>query len=80
MANFVAVPPERLASETLMSLLEEFASRDGTDYGEQEVPLGRKVEALHSQLATGAIKLLYDTESERWDLVDRESAESLLHD
>ncbi len=80
MANFIAVPPDRLASATLMSLLEEFASRDGTDYGEREVPLAQKVESLRSQLAAGVIHLLYDADSEQWDLVDRESAESLLHD
>ena len=74
------MPPERLASETLLSLLEEFASRDGTDYGEQETPLAQKVAALRAQLAAGDIRLLYDADSEQWDLVDRARADDLLHD
>ena len=80
MANFIAVPPDRLASATLVSLLEEFASRDGTDYGEREVPLEQKVRDLRTQLANGEIQLLYDADSEQWDLVDCESARELLHD
>ena len=33
MANFLEIPPSRLEQDTLQALLEEFASRDGTDYG-----------------------------------------------
>ena len=80
MANFVAVPIDRLDVDTLVSLLEEFASRDGTDYGEREVALEQKVAELRSQLAAGDIRLLYDVDSEQWDLVDRFSASELLHD
>ena len=80
MANFVAVPIDRLDVDTLVSLLEEFASRDGTDYGEREVALEQKVAELRSQLAAGDIRLLYDLDSEQWDLVDRLSASELLHD
>ncbi len=80
MANFVAVPVDRVAVDTLLSLLEEFASRDGTDYGETEVPLEQKVAELRSQLAAGDIRLLYDVASEQWDLVDRVSAIELLRD
>ena len=39
MAEFVMVPPQRLQAEVLQALLEEFASRDGTDYGERECTL-----------------------------------------
>ena len=80
MANIVAVPIDRLDVDTLVSLLEEFASRDGTDYGEREVALEQKVADLRTQLATGDIRLLYDVDGEQWDLVDRVSASELVHD
>ena len=80
MAHIVTVPPDRLANETLEALLEEFASRDGTDYGERETPLQQKVDALRSQLATGDLQLLYDADSEQWDLLERAAAHKLLHD
>ena len=80
MANFIAVPVAQLADTTLNALLEEFASRDGTDYGETETPLDRKVAGLRSRLDSGEIQILYDTDSEQWDIVDRESAHRLLQD
>jgi uncharacterized protein YheU (UPF0270 family) len=79
-ANFVAVPIDRLAVDTLLAVLEEFASRDGTDYGEKEVLLEQKVADLRTQLASGDIRLVYDADSEQWDLLDRASATELLRD
>ncbi|MCB1732970.1 MAG: YheU family protein [Halieaceae bacterium] len=80
MANFVAVPVERLQPDVLQALLEEFASRDGTDYGERELSLEQKVGALRMQLGRGDLQLLYDTDSESWDLLPAESAAQLLED
>lgn len=79
MAQFLAVPPGRLPADTLQSLLEEYASRDGTDYGERETPLTDKVRVLRGQLDSGDVQLLYDVDSEEWDLVPREQAEELLN-
>ena len=50
MTQFVEVPLQRLQPDVLQALLEEFASRDGTDYGERESPLEQKVEALRARL------------------------------
>ena len=78
MANFVAVPAERLGRDVLLALLEEFASRDGTDYGNYELTLQGKVDALHNQLQRADLQLLYDADSEQWDLVSHENAAQLL--
>ena len=80
MANFVGVPVERLGAGLLVALLEEFASRDGTDYGEREVSLEEKVSELRAQLSAGELQILYDADSEEWDLVSSERAHSLLDD
>jgi uncharacterized protein len=79
MAQFVAVPPERLQADVLQALLEEFASRDGTDYGERESTLPEKVERLRRQLRAGELHILHDIDSEQWDLVPRAQAELLLN-
>lgn len=79
MVQFVTVPPDRLAPEVLQALLEEYASRDGTDYGEREQTLETKTGQLREQLGRGELQLLYDTESEQWDLLPREQAELLLN-
>jgi uncharacterized protein YheU (UPF0270 family) len=80
MSQFVEVPSAQLDSDTLRALLEEYASRDGTDYGEREMTLWAKVDDLRLQLETGKLLLLYDADSETWDLVEREQATQLLHD
>ena len=64
--------------EVLQALLEEYASRDGTDYGEQELPLSRKVSNLRQQIQQGDLLILYEIEGEHWDLVPAEQAKLLL--
>jgi uncharacterized protein YheU (UPF0270 family) len=79
-AQFVEIPPARLQPDVLQALLEEFATRDGTDYGERETSLVQKVESLARQLTQGDIKLLYDADSEYWDLVAQDEATRLLNE
>jgi uncharacterized protein YheU (UPF0270 family) len=78
MVQFIEVPTSQLAEQTLLALLEEFASRDGTDYGVKELTLDEKVGRLRQQLDASRIMLMYDSDSEQWDLVERDSAQSLL--
>jgi len=78
LADLLEIPPSRLSPEVLGALLEEFASRDGTDYGDRELSLGAKVQQLRAQLDTGELVLLYDGDSETWDLLPRDSARVLL--
>jgi len=79
MAQFVTVPPQRLQTDVLQALLEEFATRDGTDYGERESTLEQKVQRLQAQIADGDLLILYDADSEQWDLVPSAQAELLLN-
>lgn len=79
MAQFVRVPPGRLQPDVLQALLEEYASRDGTDYGARELSQEEKVGSLRRQLDAGDLHILYDADSEQWDLVEKTQAELLLH-
>ena len=79
MSQFVQVPLDRIAPDTRTALLEEYASRDGTDYGEQETPLAARVEQLLRQLKSGELVLLYEVEAETWDILSKENAEECLH-
>jgi len=74
----VEIPVQRLPAETLQALLEEFASRDGTDYGIQETALPRRVEQLRAQLVSGNLQLLFDSDNEQWDLLPKEQAIEIL--
>lgn len=53
------IPYDQIAPETLNSLVEEFVSRDGTDYGEKEVPLVVKVQQVVGKLKTGEAVILF---------------------
>ena len=78
MAQFIEVPPQRLQAEVLQALLEEYASRDGTDYGEQELSLAQKAGSLRRQIDQGELLILYEVEGEHWDLVPATQAKHLL--
>ncbi len=80
MPDYIEIPQQRLQPELLSALLEEYASRDGTDYGEREVSLETKVEDLRAQLVLGDLCILYESESEQWDLLPKEQAQQLLLD
>ena len=79
MAQFVLVPLQRLETDVLQALLEDYATRDGTDYGERELTTQEKVERLQRQLSAGDLQILYDADSEQWDLVPEAQAAVLLN-
>jgi uncharacterized protein len=67
----VEVPHTELAPDVLRRLVEEFVTRDGTDYGAVERTLAQKVAAVMRQLAAGEAAIVVDAERERIDIVDR---------
>ena len=72
MAQFVRIPLDRVEADILQAMLEDFASRDGTDYGLRELSLEEKVANLQAQLRQGELAVVYDLASEEWDLLKRE--------
>jgi len=79
MARFVLVPPRRLEDDVLRGLLEAYIGRDGTDYGARELTQEEKVGRLRGQIDAGDLLILYDLDSEEWDLVPRLRAEEMLN-
>ena len=53
------IPWQALATETLTNVIESFVLREGTDYGEQEVPLAVKVEQIRQGLENGEWVLVF---------------------
>lgn len=78
MAEFVQVPIEKVPEESLLALLEEFATRDGTDYGAAETLVSTRVEQLRGQLRSGKAQLLFDVSSESWDIVASDEVPKLV--
>ena len=63
------IPHSHVPEQTLLAIIEEFISREGTDYGHREYTLAEKVEKVKSQLLNGEIKLLFDSETSSCNLV-----------
>lgn len=60
----VKIPIDQLSPETLMGVIEEYVTRDGTDYGKTEVSLETKIGQVKYQLEKKYSVLLYDKETD----------------
>ena len=67
--RFVDVDYRALSQEALRGLIEEFITREGTEYGLREVSLDEKVEAVERQLARGEAKVIFDCVDECANIV-----------
>jgi uncharacterized protein len=56
----VVVPYTELAADLLHAVVESFVLREGTDYGEREVPLEDKVAEVIAQLKRGEARIVFD--------------------
>lgn len=72
MRLFMIIPPNQLNPDTLQSVLEEFISREGTDYGEHELSLEEKVARLRPQVMHGEVLIVFDEFLETLTLMRRE--------
>ena len=77
MSVVTIVPYDQVPNELLQRLLESFISREGTDYGAVERSLPEKVEDLRGQLKRREIVIVFDGESESFNLITRQEARSL---
>jgi uncharacterized protein YheU (UPF0270 family) len=72
-APIVEIPASRLSPEALDGLIEEFVTRDGTDYGPHEHTLEEKKAALARQLERGEVVIVFDAASETCNIVAKDA-------
>ena len=65
----IELSPDQLSPEALRGLVEEFVTRDGTDYGAVEQSVEAKIEQVLAQLRSGEAKLVFDPETETTNIV-----------
>jgi hypothetical protein len=63
------IPYDQLIPETLHGVIEEFVTRNGTDYGEVEVPLDTKISQVLGQLKSGQAVIVYDQLTETCNII-----------
>ncbi|MBX2882410.1 MAG: YheU family protein [Granulosicoccus sp.] len=66
------IPWDSLDSETLVRLLTEIVTRDGTDYGAREISTEAKVASAQQALTSGRAMLYWDDETETASLIPTE--------
>ena len=67
----IEIPAERLPSETLSAVIEEYVLREGTDYGVQEISLQSKIKQVQGQLTRGDVLITFDPVTESCTLLTR---------
>lgn len=58
------IPVNKLSARALQGVIEEFISRNGTDYGAVEASLETSIRQVKSRLKSGSAVLLFDDKTE----------------
>ncbi|MFW1677428.1 YheU family protein [Pontibacter sp. JAM-7] len=67
------IPWQAVTPETLDNLIEEYVTRDGTDYGDEEVSLQRRVQQVRAKLQSGEAVLLFSESTGLCNIVAKDS-------
>ncbi len=62
------IPPDQLSPEVLDAIIEEFVTREGTEYGASPVSLTTKVAQVKQQISRGEVVISFDPKTETVDL------------
>ena len=65
----LVIPYKELSPEALHGVIEEFVTRDGTDYGESEVSLDSKISQVLNQLHSKKAVIVFDPKTETCNIV-----------
>ena len=58
------IPHQMLSPEALQGIIEAFVTREGTDYGTQDVSLATTVWQVRHQLDAGTAVIVYEADTE----------------
>ncbi|MDN3640169.1 YheU family protein [Simiduia curdlanivorans] len=73
----IVIPVDQLPADALQGLIEEFVTRDGTDYGQEEMNLAQKVSQVKSQLQRREVLIVYNLADEQANILTRQQYEEL---
>lgn len=66
------IPFHLLTDDALKGLIEEFVSREGTDYGQGDFSLDQKAASVRAQLEKGRAIIVYDPATQGCNIVLKE--------
>ncbi len=65
----IQIPWQSLSESALQGVIEEFVSREGTEYGDAEVPIETKCRQVRRQLETGEAIIAFSNEDQTCSIV-----------
>lgn len=65
----IIIPYDELSKEALQGVIQEFITRDGTDYGEAEISLETKVHQVLNQLHAEKAVIVFDQKTQTCNIV-----------
>ena len=71
MSKFL-IPWESLSEAALEGVIQDFVTRDGTDYGDREVSLETRVAQVRRQLVAGTAVVVFDSDLDSASIVPAE--------
>ena len=66
------IPYSTLSDEALKGVVEEYVSREGTDYGENMFTFAEKIEHVMKQIVAGDVLIEFDADSQSCQLITKE--------
>ena len=69
------IPHHALKPETFKAMVEDFVTRDGTDYGDYEVALSLRVKQVQDQIESGKALIIFDTAEQTFSIVPSDTVE-----
>ena len=63
------IPYTEISEEALKAIIQEYITREGTEYGIKEYSFQQKIEQIKQQLLKGDIKINFDDETQTCNLV-----------
>lgn len=67
----IEIPFSSLSKSALHGLIESFVSREGTDYGAEEVSFDEKTLQVEAQIRKGEVVIVFDPNTESVTLLTR---------
>ena len=66
------IPYKELATETLRAIIEDFVSKEGTDYGHEDFSFETKISQVMKSLEVGKAIVTFDAESETCSIATKD--------
>jgi uncharacterized protein YheU (UPF0270 family) len=70
--EYTPIPYQQLSKEALDGVLEEYISREGTDYGLHEYSLEDKKDQLLDQIKSGRAQIVFDHGSQSVSILSKD--------